>query len=244
MRSDIYSLGATLYHLISGIRPEQDARNVKPLDKSVCSEAVSLILQKAMNPQPDERYQTAKEMLQAFLYIHKRDIRTIRHKRRMIASAVVLTTMLFTGAAVTFVGLKQLGQRQEALALSEYSANALTQGDISSAVTYALQAIPDAQNIFQAPVTAQAQAALANALGVYDLSQDFKPLDTLALPSAPFDLAVSPKGTRLAVVYAYETAVFDLESLKKLASFPTRESALSDCVFWTKRILSMRERTV
>ena len=231
VRSDIYSLGATLYHLISGIRPEQDARDVKPLDKSVCSEAVSLILQKAMNPQPDERYQTAKEMLQAFLYIHKRDIRTIRHKRRMITSAVALTTMLFTGAAVTFVGLKQLGQRQEALALSEYSANALTQGDISSAVSYALQAIPDSQNIFHAPVTAQAQAALANALGVYDLSQDFKPLDTLALPSAPFDLAVSPKGTRLAVVYAYETAVFDLESLKKLASFPTRESALSDCVF-------------
>lgn len=231
VRSDIYSLGATLYHLLSGICPEQDARNVRPLDKSVCSEAVSLILQKAMNPQPDKRYQTAQEMLQAFLHLHKRDMRAVRHRRRIMLSIAMLGVMFLTGAAFTFIGLKQLEQEQEALALSEYSANALTQGDTSSAVAYALQAIPDAQNIFQAPVTAQAQKALAEALGVYDLSEDFKPLDMLALPSAPFDIAISSNGTRLAVVYAYETTVFELETLQKLASFPMQESALADCVF-------------
>jgi len=231
VRSDIYSLGATLYHLLSGVRPDQDAREVKPLDKSICSEAVSLILQKAMNPQPDDRYQTAQEMLDAFLSLHKKDIRTIRHKRRMAVSAAALVTMLLAGAALTFVGLKQIEQRQQALTLSEYSANALAEGNISAAVSYALQAIPKEKSIFNAPVTAQAQAALAQALGVYDLSEDFKPLDTLELPSAPFDFAISPKGTRFAVVYAYETAVFDLETLHRLASFPTQQSALADCVF-------------
>lgn len=231
VRSDIYSLGATLYHLLSGVRPEQDAREVKPLDKSICSAAVSQILQKAMNPQPDERYQTAQEMLDAFLNLHKKDIRTIRHKRRIAVSAAALTTILLVGAALTFIGLKQLEQRQQALTLSEYSANALAEGDISMAVSYALQAIPKEKSIFNAPVTAQAQDALAKALGVYDLSEDFKPLDTLALPSAPFDLAVSPKGTRFAVVYAFETAVFDLETLNQLAAFPTQQSALADCLF-------------
>lgn len=230
-RSDIYSLGATLYHLLSGRKPAHDASEVVPLGRDICSPQIAAILQKAMNPDPQMRYQTAEEMLIAFLQLHKRDERVIRLKRYQIASAAILATVFLSGVFCTFVGLKQREQYQEALALSEYSANALTQGDISSAVSYALQAIPDSQNILHAPVTAQAQAALANALGVYDLSQDFKPLDMLTLPSAPFDLAISPDGTRLAVVYAYETAVFELESLQKLASFPTQESALSDCVF-------------
>ena len=43
-RSDIYSLGATLYHLISGKRPAQDAKEVVKLGKDVCSPAVSAIL--------------------------------------------------------------------------------------------------------------------------------------------------------------------------------------------------------
>ncbi len=231
VRSDIYSLGATLYHLLSGIRPAQDAREVKPLDHKVCSEAVSFILQKAMNPQPDERYQTAQEMLFAFLHLHKKDNRAVRHQRHMVISAFGLGAMFLAGAALTFVGQRQLQQRQEALTLSEYSANALAEGDISSAISYALRAIPASDNIFQAPVTAEAQAALTEALGIYDLSEDFKAFNTLVLPGAPFDLAVSPDGTRLAVVYAYETAIYDMESLDKLISLPVLQSALSDCVF-------------
>lgn len=231
VRSDIYSLGATLYHLISGQRPDPDARAVVPLDKSICSEAVSRILQKAMNPQPDERYQTAKEMLNAFLRLHKNDPRAVRHRRHMITAAAFFAIMLLAGASLIFIGLKQMQQRENALALAEYSANAFAAGDISGAVENALAAIPKEKSIFNAPVTANAQRALADALGVYDLSQNFKPLDALALPGAPFDFALSPGGTRLAVVYAYETAVFDLEKLKELAVFPTQQSALSDCAF-------------
>lgn len=231
VRSDIYCLGATLYHLISGQRPAQDARDVVPLGPDICSKTVSEILQKAMAPQPYDRYQTAAEMLEAFKTLHVRDIRAVRHRRRMILAAAALTGLFLSGGCSTFIGLKQLGNRQAALTLAEYSANALAEGNISEAVSQALQAIPTRKNILEAPVTAQAQKALTDALGVYNLAEGFKSIDTIDLPGAPFDIVLSPEGTRAAVVYAYETAVYDLSDCRQLAKLPTQESALSDCVF-------------
>ncbi len=230
-RSDIYSLGATLYHLLSGRRPAQDATEVEPLGADVCSAEVSDILQKAMAPNPDMRYQSAEEMLNAFLQLHKRDRRVRRHKRRAAASAAVLTAMFLTGGFAAFVGLKQLEQRQGALTLAEYSADALSMGDVEGAVRLALQAIPSGNSIWEADVTPQAQKALTDALGVYDLEDGFRAAGTIELPSAPFKLAVSPDGSYLAAVYAYETAVFDMDSRKEAAVLPTQESALADAVF-------------
>ncbi len=231
VRSDIYCLGATLYHLISGQRPAQDAREVVPLGPDICSKTVSEILQKAMAPQPYDRYQTAAEMLEAFETLHVRDDRTVRHRKRMFLTAAALTGLFLSGGCSTFVGLKQLENRQTALTLAEYSANALAEGNISEAVSQALKAIPMGKNILEAPVTAQAQKALTDALGVYDLAEGFKSVDTIELPGAPFDIVLSPEGTRAAVVYAYETAVYDLSDCRQIARLPTQESALSDCVF-------------
>ena len=231
VRSDIYSLGATLYHLLSGQRPAQNALEVIPLTEDVCSPAVGAIIQKAMSPDPAMRYQTAEEMLTAFLQLHKSDKRVIRHKRNMLISSAFLGLTFLVGGLSTFVGLKQLEQRQTALALAEYSANALAEGNVSEAVNLAMQAIPRGESIFEASVTAQAQSALTDALGVYDLSDSFKAYDSVELPSAPFDIAISPEGTQMAVLYAYEVAVYDMVSLQRTASLPTQNSALSDVIF-------------
>jgi len=231
VRSDIYSLGATLYHLISGRKPAQDAREVEPLGKEVCSAAVSAILRKAMAPLPDDRYQTAQEMLTAFRQLHRQDKRAVKHRRRMAAAAAVLACAFLAGGAGAFIGMKQLEQRQSALTLAEYSANALAQGDTTTAIRQALQAIPRPRGILDAPVTAQAQKALTDALGVYDLSDGYKALDTVKLPGAPFHVTLSPEGTRLAVVYAYEAAVYDLAARQWIAALSAQNSALSDCYF-------------
>lgn len=230
-RSDIYGLGATLYHILSGRRPQEDAREVTPLGADVCSPAVSAILQKAMAAQPDQRYQTAGEMLKDFENLFQNDPRMRRHRKRMALSAAVWTAVFLTGGFCAFIGQSQLKQRQNALALSEYSADALAKGDVSGAVAYALEAIPRNKSLLHAPVTPQAQKALTDALGVYDLSDGYKPLDAVPLPSVPFDMTVSPEGTYLAVVYAYEAAVYRLEDMQKIAVLPVQESALSDVVF-------------
>lgn len=235
VRSDIYSLGATLYHLLSGRRPPQEASKIEPLGSETCSEAVAAIIKKAMSPDPNLRYQSAEEMLAAFANLHRQDQRMCRHKRRMIACAISLGGLFLIGGACAFTGLKQLEQRQTALTLAGYSADALAKGDVSGAVELALQAIPKGKNIFQAPVTAQARKALTDALGVYELSDGFKSLATVNLPSAPFQIIKSPEGSRFAAIYAYETAVFNKDGLREAARLPMCESALADAVFIDER---------
>ena len=223
VRSDIYSLGATLYHLLSGQRPAQSALEVKPLGTEVCSAAVSEIIQKAMAFNPDMRYQSAQEMLTAFKELHRRDIRIIHHKRRMVISAVLLSVIFLSGGATTFAGMKQLEQIQESLALAEYSSNHLAQGDVSDAIKLALQAIPAGKSFLDAPVT--------DALGVYDLSDGFKTIDTIELSSAPFTITMSPEGTYCAAVCQNEVVVFDMESGERVAQLDAQNSALSDVIF-------------
>lgn len=231
VRSDIYSLGAALYHLLSGYRPEQKAQDVKPLTAEVCSPEVGDIIRKAMDPDPDIRFQSAEEMLDAFFRLHKRDRRIVRHRRRITVSIALLTVLFLVGGTGCFIGLKQMEQRQSALALAEYSADSLAAGNVPDAVNKALQAIPAGQSIFNAPVTAEAQNALTKALGVYDLSDGFKAIKTVELPSPPLKIEISPEGTYLAAVYAFEAAIFDLKSQEKLVTLPVRESALADVLF-------------
>lgn len=44
VRSDIYSVGATLYHLLSGVRPAKDALNVEKLSQKEFSPLIVKII--------------------------------------------------------------------------------------------------------------------------------------------------------------------------------------------------------
>ena len=230
-RSDIYSLGATLYHLISGVRPPEQADEVVPLSAEFCSPAVAAIISKAMRRRPDDRYQSAAEMLAAFRNLKKNDPRTIRRKHAMIACGVIAGTIFLAGGGLTIVGLKQLEQRQNALALSEYSSQALARGDVKEAVSLARQALPDG-SIFSAEVTSNARNALTAALGVYELEDNFKYKEVITLPAEPFHITKSPSGHFLCCTYAYEAVVYELTALDTpVCKLPLQESALSDVIF-------------
>jgi Tol biopolymer transport system component len=72
-RTDIFSLGATMYMLLSGKLPEDSLERamghveltpIEELNSSV-SPQVAAAIEKAMAPRPENRYQTAEEFLQA-----------------------------------------------------------------------------------------------------------------------------------------------------------------------------------
>lgn len=236
-RSDIYSLGATLYHLLSGRRPAKDAKEVEPLSKFEFSAPLVNIITKAMNPNPDLRYQSADEMLRAFYDLWERDPRVLRGKRRLIFGTAILSVMLIAGGLTVFAGLRQAERLRAAQVLAADSATALSSGDVRTALDKALSALVDDPGAFDIPYTPEAQLALTNALGVYDLSDSFKPYETVELPSAPFRIAKSPDVEKLAATYAYELGIYDIKSGERFDRLKTLESALCEVEFLSDSVI-------
>lgn len=231
VRSDIYSLGATLYHFLSGRKPEQSALEVRKLTASDCSPEIAAIINKAMNPDPNARYQSAAEMLEDFLSLRVRDRRVKKNKKILVTGTVVSACIFMIGGLLCFTGVKQTENHQKDLKLASYSQKSLKDGDVGQAIDYAMQAVAKKGSPLEADTAPEAEAALADALGVYDLSDGFKSCGKTTLPSEPFDVTVSPNGSRYAVVYAYEAAVYDMEEKEPIVTVPIEKSALSDCVF-------------
>lgn len=230
-RSDIYSLGATLYHLLTGQRPPQSAYEVAPIPRSAASPAVAAIIQKAMQPDPDERYQSAAEMLYDFQHLYQQDPRTVRYKKAVRCTAALLCVLFLAGGALTFLGLRQKERAKNALVLAEYSQDAYRRGDAEAALQYALDAIPRNGGSLETPYTPQAQRALTQALGVYRLSDSFAAHTLLQLPSEPLKLALSESGGCLAVLVQGEVRLYDTASGQLTAQLPADPSAQSDVVF-------------
>lgn len=115
VRSDVYSIAATLYHFLTGIKPDSNPEKiVKPseLDDSI-GESISIILMKALSRDPGKRFQTAEDMLQAFRKIHKYDF---RYKKMVIKQEMIfLATVVGIGIGVllTFFGKQQLEIEKE-----------------------------------------------------------------------------------------------------------------------------------
>lgn len=231
VRSDIYSLGATMYHILSGKRPALKIRDIEPLPRTEYSPGFIDIIEKAMNPDPDLRYQTAAEMLEAVNSLPETDPRYKKYVRNRSLACGVLGTMLLCSSFAIFTGLRRMEQTQNALVQTSYSAAALAEGDVEGALRYAMAAIPDKTGVFTPPVTSQAQDALTEALQVYDLSDGYKSAGAVQLPSAPFKLRISPTGEHLAAVYENETALIELSTQEVIARLPSANSALADVEF-------------
>ena len=75
LRSDIYALGKTMYYMLTGLNPSVIGDNLRPIrdvDSSL-SVGLDVIIRKCLEPNPEDRYQSAEELLYALNNFDKLD---------------------------------------------------------------------------------------------------------------------------------------------------------------------------
>lgn len=113
-RSDIFSIGASLYYLLTGVRPRPDYQNT-PVDQcgAKVSNGFAHIISKAMSLNPSRRYRTVDEMLTALNNIGmlSKGYRRLRAQRIAVtasAAAVIVGSLVVSG-----IGWNVMAQEKE-----------------------------------------------------------------------------------------------------------------------------------
>ena len=96
LQADIYSVGAFLYHLVTGKRPSSDHSQIVPLRTyQEISDSFAAIVDKAMAFRPQDRFDTAHQMCVALKGYAKTDSRY----RRLVLRQTITTALLILGIA-------------------------------------------------------------------------------------------------------------------------------------------------
>lgn len=106
-RTDIYNLGATMYHLVTGKNPSKPPFKFLPIrqvDRTLSSGLESIIL-KCVAPDPNERYQTVDDLEFALEHYQELEVETIKQKSAAYRKWVIL------GCVATILSSLSVGVR-------------------------------------------------------------------------------------------------------------------------------------
>lgn len=134
-RTDIYSLGATLYHLMSGVFPSATTANV-PLSQMILGYSPELlkIIDRMMDSDPKRRYRSTKEVVSALNRMYKKNGAVRRFVTGLIVSATLYGLCIVGGIWMITLGTElkvtESFSREYASFTEVYDA-----GDLDGAIT-------------------------------------------------------------------------------------------------------------
>ena len=126
-RSDVYSLGATLYFLLTGVKPSAHYWENRPIEqqKVPVSEGMAHIIDTCMQLDPARRYQNGGELHYALTHIRELDSRYKAHQRKRKGRIAALAAM-YGAAALLLVSGFALRRREISNAYSSAMLSAET----------------------------------------------------------------------------------------------------------------------
>ena len=103
-RTDIYCLGATLYHLVTGMNPCEPPYEIKPIREinPGLSSGLERIILKCTQRDPNDRYQSAAELMYALEHYEEIDD-LYRKKQKKKLNTFITTSVLTVALAATSV---------------------------------------------------------------------------------------------------------------------------------------------
>lgn len=129
LRSDIYAMGKTLYYMLTGLNPSQlkpeQLKSVREIDSSI-SVGLENIVNKCIQPNPDDRYQSCEELLYAlqnYMTLDSKYRAKIRRKVYVIAGMFVTSIFLIITSLIPYnvYNNQQIQQYNKLLAVAEQS---------------------------------------------------------------------------------------------------------------------------
>ena len=104
-RSDIYTIGTTMFHLLTGVDPSKPPYVMKPIreiDPNLSSGLEKIII-KATKQDPNERYQTISELanaLESYRSLEKENIEKLERTEDKLKKRLVLGVAVFAAGAI------------------------------------------------------------------------------------------------------------------------------------------------
>lgn len=127
-RTDIYSLGATMYHILTGMNPSEPPYVIKPIKEwnPNLSSGLEKIVQKCTMPNPEDRYQSCSELLYALEHYEELDDKFRKQSFRKLTRFLIPVGMTLAFVITSICGYIGIERTKEAdydtLINSAYSA--------------------------------------------------------------------------------------------------------------------------